>query len=291
MSHAGRLPASRRALAGLIALALLTAACGPAEASGGGDDEPPVGVALPVESNPPSNQAPPSTTASRGPETTAPPPTMSPTTTEAPDPYRTWIATARDHVERLAAHDEPDGRPLPLPFLVPNPHQFGGPLTLMVTSGGPGDAWVEVQLPIRPNGQTGWVRSEDYTFSETQIRAEVSLGTASVRVFDGPDVIAETSAVVGAEETPTPVGRFYVAARKQNTPEEFWLGPWALILSSYSEVLPSFSGGLPVIAIHGTNHPELMGGAITFGCVRVTNEVVEFLADHVPVGAPVDIYA
>jgi lipoprotein-anchoring transpeptidase ErfK/SrfK len=175
--------------------------------------------------------------------------------------------------------------------LVPNPHQFGGPLTLMVTRGALDDDWVEVQLPIRPNGQSGWVPTADYLLSETRVRAEVRLADNSVRVFDGPTLLAESTAVVGAEETPTPIGRFYVAAKKENTPEEFWLGPWALVLSSYSEVLPSFSGGLPVIAIHGTNHPELMGESITFGCVRVPNEAIEFLADHVPVGAPVEIYA
>ncbi len=246
-------------------------------------------MALPVESGPPpdATDRDPTTT------TTAPDPTQSSTTTTeaTPDPYRTWIATAADHVKRLVAFDEAHGRQLALPFVVPNPHQFGGPLTLMVTQGEPGDEWLEVQLPIRPNGQTGWIRASDYTLSETRVRAEVWLGSAEVRVFDGAEVIAESAAVVGAEETPTPVGRFYVVALKENTPEEFWLGPWALILSSYSEVLPTFSGGLPVIAVHGTNHPELMGEAITFGCVRVTNDVIEFLAEHVPIGAPVDIYA
>lgn len=276
-----------RALAALVAVALLSAACGPAAARGPAEPEPPAVVALPVEMAPTST-TPPTTVPRPEPATT---PLPSPSTTAAPDPYRTWIATANDNVEQLVAHAEPDGRQLSLPFVVPNPHQFGGPLTLMVTEGEPGDEWIEVQLPIRPNGQTGWVRAVDYRVSETRIRAEVSLGEAAVRVFDGPDLIAETSAVVGATETPTPVGRFYVAAKKQNLPEEFWLGPWALVLSSFSEVLPSFSGGLPVIAIHGTNHPELMGEAITFGCVRITNEVIEFLAEHVPVGAPVEIYA
>ena len=270
-----------------MAIALLAAACGPAEASGPNEDVAPVGVALPVETAP-------SSTTPRAPDPLPErqeEPQPSPPSTLAPDPHRTWIATARDHVERLVAHAEPAGLELALPFVVPNPHQFGGPLTLMVTAGEPGDDWVEVQLPIRPNGQTGWVRTADYRLTETRIRAEVSVSEAAVRVYDGADLLAETSAVVGAPETPTPVGRFYVAAKKQNSPEEFWLGPWALVLSSFSEVLPSFSGGLPVIAIHGTNHPELMGDAITFGCVRITNDMIEFLAEHVPVGAPVEIYA
>ena len=274
----------------LVLLVALAAACGPAEASRGEAAEPPVGVALPVETNPSSVPAAPTSTMARPATTTTAPPATT-TTNEPSAPYRTWIATAHDDVDRLRVYDEPNGRELSLPFLVPNPHQFGGPLTLMVTSGDPDDDWLEVQLPIRPNGQTAWIPAVDYALSATNVRAEVWLGAAEVRVFDGPDEIAATSAVVGAAETPTPIGRFYVAAKKQNAPEEFWLGPWALVLSSYSETLPSFSGGLPVIAIHGTNHPELMGEAITFGCVRVTNDVIEFLAEQVPIGAPVDVYA
>jgi lipoprotein-anchoring transpeptidase ErfK/SrfK len=161
----------------------------------------------------------------------------------------------------------------------------------MVTEGQPGDSWVRVQLPVRPNGQEGWIDTSDYSLSDTRVRAEVTLSETSVRVFDGEDLIAESGAVIGAEDTPTPIGTFYVAAKKRNTPEEYYLGSWALVLSSFSEVLPSFSGGLPVIAVHGTPEPDRAGEAITFGCVRVPNDVIEFLAEHVPLGAPVHISA
>jgi lipoprotein-anchoring transpeptidase ErfK/SrfK len=47
-----------------------------------------------------------------------------------------------------------------------------------------------------------------------------------------------------------------------------------------------------VIAIHGSNNPErVLGRAISNGCVRVPNDVIEFLAKHVPPGAPVIISA
>jgi len=263
-----------------VVLALLAVACGAAEATA-----PPVGVALPTVTSGVSASTTTTVVTSIVPTTTAVP------SSTIPDPHRTLIATAKAHVASLEAFVEPDGDPVALPFQVPNPHQFGGPLTLMVVQGEPGDEWLQVQLPIRPNEQVGWVRSIDYILSSTRIRAEVNLGAAAVRVFDGDELISESAAVVGSEENPTPVGTFYVAAKKKNTPEEFWLGPWALVLSSFSEVLPTFSGGLPVIAVHGTNHPELMGEAITFGCVRVPNDVINYLAEHVPVGAPVVIVA
>jgi len=209
--------------------------------------------------------------------------------TIAPDPFRTWVATAHDEVTFLQVFDEPDGAVFPLPFGVPNPHQFGGPLTLMVTEGQPGDAWLKVQLPVRPNGQEAWVDGSLYDISSTRIRAEVTLGETHVAVYDGEELIAETEAVIGADSTPTPLGTFFVAAKRENPPEESFLGPWALVLSGFSEAHETFAGGLPVIAIHGTSRPDQVGQARSNGCVRVPNDVIEFLAEHVPLGAPVHV--
>lgn len=212
------------------------------------------------------------------------------TTTAAADPHRTIVATARPSIGALVAYEEPEGKPIRLPFVVPNPHQFGGPLTLMVTEGDIGDEWVKVQLPIRPNGTEGWIPTEDYALGETFMRAEVDLSSTSVTVFDGSRVISETQAAIGTAETPTPVGTFYVAAKRRNPQAEQHLGEWSVVLSSFSEVLDSFSGGLPVIAIHGTHHPDQeLGEAVSNGCVRVPNDVMQTLADQLPLGAPVAI--
>ena len=43
-------------------------------------------------------------------------------------------------------------------------------------------------------------------------------------------------------------------------------------------------------ALHGTNRPETIGQAVSHGCVRLRNEDIEWLYDHVPVGTPVFIY-
>ena len=214
---------------------------------------------------------------------------IAPPETIAPDPYRTWIATANENVVGLTAYEAPGGPLIRLPFFVPNPHQFGGPLTLMVTEGEPGDEWVQVQLPIRPNSQEGWIRTSDYVLSSTRIRAEVDLSEHRVVVFDGPSVIAETEAVVGTAETPTPVGTFFIAAKKENGEDEYFLGPWALVLSGFSEALETFSGGLPVIAVHGTHRPEQIGQSLSNGCIRIPNDVITFLAENVPLGAPITI--
>ncbi len=230
----------------------------------------------------------PSTTTTAAPTTTT---TSTTTSTIAPDPLRTWVVTAKPEVTHLVAYDKPDGEIIPFEFLVPNPHQFGGPMTLMVTEGQPGDEWLQVQLPIRPNGQTGWIDADLYDMSSTRVRAEVNLSAHQVIVYDGNDVIAETQAVVGSSSTPTPLGTFYVTAIRENPPSESFIGPYALALSAFSEVYDTFSGGLPVIAIHGTSRPDQVGQSRSNGCVRVPNDVITFLAENVPLGAPVTISA
>ena len=59
--------------------------------------------------------------------------------------------------------------------------------------------------------------------------------------------------------------------------------------SGYSEALESFGGGPPQIALHGTNHPELIGGDVSNGCVRVPNDMITQVYETVPLGTPVSI--
>lgn len=270
----------------LLAAAILVVAC---VGCGSSSSDAPDSLALAQEVAtttkvpPTTTTVPPSTTF-----TTFPPST---TSTIPPDPFRTWVATAKPEITHLIAYDTPDGLPLALEFTVPNPHQFGGPLTLMVTEGQPGDEWVRVQLPMRPNRQEGWIRTVGYELAGTRVRAEVDLTARSVTVYDGEKVIAETAAVIGADATPTPLGTFSIAAIRPNPPEETFLGPWALALSAFSEVHETFGGGIPVIAIHGTSRPDQVGEALSNGCIRIPNEIVTFLAENVPLGAPVTIVA
>jgi len=44
------------------------------------------------------------------------------------------------------------------------------------------------------------------------------------------------------------------------------------------------------IAVHGTNHPELLGQDVSHGCIRMSNEAVRYLYHQIDVGTPVFIY-
>ncbi|MCH7789257.1 MAG: L,D-transpeptidase [Acidobacteria bacterium] len=217
----------------------------------------------------------------------SPPETMP--TTVAPDPLRVWVATAKPRVEVLETFDRPGGEPVFHEFAITNPTYYDTPLALLVTAGDDASRWLKVALPVRPNGTEAWIRAADVTLETHRFNATVNLTTKEVHVYDGTELISATPAVVGKPETATPVGRFYVnILLPQDNPYGAY-GPWILGLSGFSEDLDTFAGGLPVIAIHGTNHPELMGQERSNGCIRVPNEIITQLAETVPLGTPVDI--
>jgi len=146
--------------------------------------------------------------------------------------------------------------------------------------------WYRVQLPLRPNGITGWVRARAVTERALDIRIVVNLTERSVTVYRGAHPIVVTKAAIGAPSTPTPTGRFYVN-QKLVAPDPLGpYGPAALGISAFSPVLKHWAQGGP-IAIHGTNEPTLLGAAVSHGCVRVPNDVVRRLWKLVPTGTPV----
>jgi len=62
--------------------------------------------------------------------------------------------------------------------------------------------------------------------------------------------------------------------------------------SAFSEVLDIIDGGEPAVALHGTNQPELLGEAVSRGCIRVADQVIELLINlALPLGTPVEILA
>ncbi len=171
-------------------------------------------------------------------------------------------------------------------FFFPSPTQFGGDRVFLVLD--ERDDYLRVQLPIRPNGSTGWIHRDEVEVSDVTTRAQVDLRDNSLTVWDGDEILAQTSAAVGKPSTPTPLGEFFVRDIIEKNPNGAY-GSFILGLSGFSEVLDTFNGGEPAIAIHGTNRPELVGQDVSNGCIRIPNELVELLAETVPLGTPVEI--
>lgn len=171
-----------------------------------------------------------------------------------------------------------------------NPRPSGAPLVLLVVGDQAGRAgWLKVQLPERPNGSTGWVRSADVTTEQHQFRIEVSLREHRLSAFDGDRTILETEAATGQPGTPTPTGDFYTTELLQPSNPRGAYGPYAFGLSAHSDVLTDFAGGDGTVGIHGTNNPASLGADASHGCIRISNDAITTLAESLPVGAPVRI--
>lgn len=172
-----------------------------------------------------------------------------------------------------------------------NPTQFGGDRVFLVLDQTSSPDFIKVSLPLKPNGQEGWIPRDAVVISEVEHRAVVDLANDSLTVWRGDDVIVQTKAVTGKPATPTPVGQFFVRdIIAHNNPGGAY-GPYIVALSGFSEALETFAGGLPAIAIHGTNNPGLVGQERSNGCIRIPNDLVTALAATVPLGTPVTVVA
>ena len=150
--------------------------------------------------------------------------------------------------------------------------------------------WYQVQLPLRPNGITGWVRAADVRLEPVTTRIVVELGERRVILYDRGREVMRVRVAIGTSATPTPTGRYYVNQRLIPADPSGPYGPGAIGISAFSPVLTGWAQGGP-IAIHGTNHPELIGQAVSNGCIRVRNEELVRLFERTRAGTPVLVRA
>jgi lipoprotein-anchoring transpeptidase ErfK/SrfK len=148
--------------------------------------------------------------------------------------------------------------------------------------------WYRVQLPVRPNGVTGFVRASAVGVGRVRTRIRVDVSARRLTLFRSGRPVLRTKVAVGSRATPTPMGSYYVNQRliPANTSGPY--GPGALGISAYSNVLRNWAQGGPV-AIHGTNEPSSIGHAASNGCIRVRNQVLRRLFAATPAGTPVTI--
>lgn len=154
-----------------------------------------------------------------------------------------------------------------------------------------GASWLQVMLPGRPNGSTGWISQQNTSALVTPWAIVVDLAARRVNVYDDAHRVKSFAAVVGKPSTPTPIGQFYVEEALQMSAGEPG-GPFALALSARSNVLQEFEGGPGQIAIHGRdNLGGTLGTAASHGCIRLATSSIEWLAARVGAGTPVTIDA
>lgn len=170
-----------------------------------------------------------------------------------------------------------------------NPTAIGAPLTFLVLESR--SDWLKVQLPLRPNGSSGWVARTDVILSSTPYRLVISMSKHRLDVMYQGKRIARHDVGVGKVATPTPKGTYYLTELIQPPDPAGAYGPYAFGLSAYSNTLKSFAGGPGQLGLHGTDAPHGLGTDISHGCIRVANTVITQLAADLPLGTPVDIRA
>lgn len=212
------------------------------------------------------------------------------TTTAAPgDPNVSYIAQALP--AKVPVFDDPSS-PAPSngfdnPWFVNNDPNAAVPLVFLQVGGKPG--WVQVLLPIRPNGSKGWVHASDVKLVPTKYRIDVVLGSHQLTVYNDNEVVLQDTVAVGADQTPTPVGLFFIRALLKAPNPHTVYGPYAYGLSGFSDVLQEFSGGDAEVGIHGNNDESVLGQNVTHGCIRMSNDGVTQLANLLPLGVPVTV--
>lgn len=235
-----------------IVLGLLTAACG-----GGGKAA--KGDARPAGTAPPVTQA-------------------------AIDPNLNTVAQAK--VSSVKVFAEPSDTAKTTNTLA-NPVKSGAPLVFLVEK--MQADWLMVDLPVRPNGSTGWVKASDVALSTHDYRIIVELNAHKITVMKGTNTVLSEPVGVGRGQAPTPGGKFYIKELLQPPTPNTVYGPYAYGLSGFSEALDSFAGGEAVIGIHGNNDPSSLGKDVSAGCIRMSNTGITTLAKMLPLGVPVEV--
>jgi L,D-transpeptidase ErfK/SrfK len=127
--------------------------------------------------------------------------------------------------------------------------------------------------------------------STSLVRVVVRLRTRKVFVYDGEAIIGSYRIAVGKNGWETPKGNYRIFSKEVNPvfknfktgrvikpgPENplgvRWIGFW--------------TDGATQIGFHGTNQPELIGEAVSHGCIRMLNKDVVKLFNQVAIGTPV----
>jgi hypothetical protein len=151
-----------------------------------------------------------------------------------------------------------------------------------------GTLWVEVRLPVLPNGSLGWVQRRSlgpYQAVDTHLvvdrtRLRATLHRAGRVIFSAP-------VGVGTDAWPTPSGEFTVRSELTRYASPFY-GPLAFGTTARSAVLTDWPDG-GFVGIHGTSRPWLLPGRVSHGCIRLRNHDILRLAALMPIGTRLTI--
>lgn len=184
-------------------------------------------------------------------------------------------------IRTTPVHDSPTGRAIARM----EPEQFPGSETWLPMIGEqPG--WVQVLLPSKPNGSTGWIREADVTHATTTSVIEVHLKSMKLDLRDSGKVVKSWQVGIGMDSAPTPPGRTFYLALIEDEKQKF--SPLIMPLGTHSPTLDTFGGGPGTVAIHTWPSNDVIGQASSNGCIRVPKDALDQLSE-LPLGTLVMI--
>ncbi|MCW3036637.1 MAG: ErfK/YbiS/YcfS/YnhG family protein [Actinobacteria bacterium] len=146
--------------------------------------------------------------------------------------------------------------------------------------------WYQVELPVKPNGSTGWVQASSVTTRTVTYFIRVHQSQFKLDLYNNGAVQQSFTVAVGAPSTPTPNGNFFVWATQDWNSAPYAVGIFAL--SGFSPVLDNWPGGGRT-GIHGWQDTSILGTPASHGCVRMGPGDFAKLMHTIPLGTPVEI--
>jgi hypothetical protein len=152
-----------------------------------------------------------------------------------------------------------------------------------------GQEWVELRIPARPNGQTGWVRRSSLgAFHLTHGLVVVDRSRLRMYFYYAGRRLWSAPVGVGKPGTPTPAGHFWIRERFKILDPSSGYYPYAFGTADYSTISDWPGGG--VVGIHGPYYDaQGIPGQISHGCMRLHVSDDFWLARHVGLGTPVHV--
>lgn len=213
------------------------------------------------------------------------------TTTTAPDAPEAEVAQAKQKAIDVYA-DEDARRPdrqvvagvdtsvdtIPVVFLVKEREEDADRL--------------EVHLPARPNGTTGWVDAADVTVTAVDYKIEVGLAAHRLRVLKDDEVVLDEPAGIGPDR-PDPGGVYYLRELLELPDPDGEHGRYAYGLPGFANILQSINEGDGVVGIHGTDEPDEVGTDTSSGSIGLVEATIARMVEEIglPLGTPVDVKA
>jgi len=154
----------------------------------------------------------------------------------------------------------------------------------------------EIAIVLRASrvGQVGAVlKQSPFQVMMRQTQLVIRLESRQLEYYEGDELIKQYDIAVGQTDWETPVGHFAILDLRENplwqhpiTGEAIPTGPDNPLGSRWIGF--AFDDGYH-IGIHGTNQEELVGQAVSHGCVRMRDSEIQELFQKIAIGTPINV--